>query len=136
MVLTPSVSVAKTTIHIGSLLPTQGRKPRFAQLYIYDTDDEVRNWCWALNNQLSVNVVDLEILEALQRVLDLVNPYVRVFWNARDIIQANNIVDLRICIIEVRPGRQHIRPTADEVAALIVGGEHSDGKPETSLSAR
>ena len=29
--------------HIGSLLPTQGRKSRFAQLYIYDTHDEVRN---------------------------------------------------------------------------------------------
>ena len=114
--------------HIGSLLPTQGRKPRFAQLYIYDTDDEVRNRCRALNSQQSVNGVDLTILEALQRMLDSINPYVRVFRNARDVLHANNIVDLRIRIIQARPGRQYTRPTADEVAALIVGGEHTDGE--------
>lgn len=28
---------------IGSLLPTSGSSPKFAQLYIYDTDNEVAN---------------------------------------------------------------------------------------------
>jgi hypothetical protein len=28
---------------IGSLLPQPGRDPKFAQLYIYDTDNELRN---------------------------------------------------------------------------------------------
>lgn len=28
---------------IGSLLPTPGSQPKFAQLYIYDTDNEIRN---------------------------------------------------------------------------------------------
>ncbi|XP_031127635.1 uncharacterized protein LOC116029732 [Ipomoea triloba] len=29
---------------IGSLLPVQGERPKFAQLYIYETQNEVRNW--------------------------------------------------------------------------------------------
>jgi hypothetical protein len=28
---------------IGSLLPTTGNQPKFAQLYIYDTDNEIKN---------------------------------------------------------------------------------------------
>jgi len=28
---------------IGSLLPLPGNKPKFAQLYIYDTDNEINN---------------------------------------------------------------------------------------------
>jgi hypothetical protein len=28
---------------IGSLLPLPGRQPKFAQLYIYDTDNEISN---------------------------------------------------------------------------------------------
>ena len=65
--------------HISSLLLTRGRKPRFAQLYIYEIHDEVRSRYRALNSQQSVNGVDLAILEALQQMLDSVNPYVRVF---------------------------------------------------------
>jgi len=29
--------------HIGSLLPMDGNQPKFAQLYIYDTDNEIQN---------------------------------------------------------------------------------------------
>lgn len=29
--------------HIGSLLPLPGLQPKFAQLYIYDTDNEISN---------------------------------------------------------------------------------------------
>ena len=29
--------------HIGSLLPEIGKKPKFAQLYIYDTENEMDN---------------------------------------------------------------------------------------------
>jgi hypothetical protein len=29
--------------HIGSLIPEEGNKPRWAQLYIYDTEHEVEN---------------------------------------------------------------------------------------------
>jgi hypothetical protein len=28
---------------IGSLLPMEGDEPKFAQLYVYDTDNEIKN---------------------------------------------------------------------------------------------
>jgi len=37
---------------------------------------------------------------------NLVNPYVRVFQNIRDILYANNIVYSRIQIIEESPGQK------------------------------
>lgn len=30
-------------LHMGSLLPVHGQPPKFAQLYIYDTENEVKN---------------------------------------------------------------------------------------------
>ena len=57
-------------------------------------------------------------------MLDAVNPYVKVFCNARDIFQANNMINLSIYIIKARFGRQYTLATIDAVAALIVGGDH------------
>ena len=90
---------------IGSLLPAEEQKPKFAQLYIYDTHDEIQNRCRALNNQESIRGVDHATLHALQCMLDTVNPYVRIFRNARDILQADNVVDLKIRLIKARPRR-------------------------------
>ena len=59
-------------------------------------------------------------------MLDTVNPYVKVFRNARDIFEADNVINLSIRIIKARPGRQYTLPTVDEVAALIVGGDVGD----------
>ena len=108
---------------IGSLLPAEGQRPKFGQLYIYDTHDEVRNRCRALHGQQRVGGVDEGTLQALQHMLDAVNPYVKVFRNARDIFEADAVINLSIRIIKARPGRQYTLPTVDEVAALIVGGD-------------
>ena len=54
-------------------------------------------------------------------MLDVVNPYVRVFRNARNILQVDSIVDLRIRIIKARHGRQYTMPTVDEVVLAVVG---------------
>ena len=33
---------------IGSLIPPDNERPKFAQLYIYDTDNEIENWIRAV----------------------------------------------------------------------------------------
>ncbi|KAK9698409.1 hypothetical protein RND81_08G102300 [Saponaria officinalis] len=73
---------------IGSLLPVEGLPPKFTQLYIYDTDDEVSNRQRAIspNNPDAFNG---DIIERLKHM-------------AKD-------------------GRTYNLPTANEVAALIVG---------------
>ena len=40
----PNLRVHGQSCHqIGSLLPPLGKQPKFAQLYIYDTDNEIHN---------------------------------------------------------------------------------------------
>ena len=40
----PTIRIQGQPCHrIGSLLPMSGKEPKFAQLYIFDTDNEVQN---------------------------------------------------------------------------------------------
>ena len=61
---------------IGPLLPEEGQVPRFAQLYIYDTEHEIRNRLSLMQN------LDVTILQNLQNMLNMVNPYIHVFRQA------------------------------------------------------
>lgn len=53
-------------------------------------------------------------------MLDAVSPYVKVFGNARDIIEADNLANLSIRIVKACVRRQHTLPTMDKVTAPIV----------------
>ncbi|KAL5177437.1 hypothetical protein HKD37_08G023211 [Glycine soja] len=81
---------------IGSLLPLANKSPKFAQLYIYDTDNKV-------NNRLSQNPM------------------------ARDKLQSSIVSSLKLKLIYDRQsdGRLYNLPNTVEVAALIVGDEHT-----------
>ena len=41
---------------IGSLLPSNGVRPKFSQIYIYDTQDEIRNRKTATRYNISLSV--------------------------------------------------------------------------------
>ncbi|CAI2188779.1 19011_t:CDS:1, partial [Funneliformis geosporum] len=58
---------------IGPLLPEKGQVLRFAQLYIYDTEHEIRNHLNLMQN------LDVTILKNLQNMLDIINPYIHIF---------------------------------------------------------
>jgi hypothetical protein len=56
-------------------MPQEGVPPKFAQLYIHDTDHEKQ-----LDNRMSVvDRLDREILSALQAMTNRHNPHVRRF---------------------------------------------------------
>lgn len=48
----------------GSLLPNEGEQPKFCQLYVYNTENEVGNRMRAINLH-DTNVIDPDILENL-----------------------------------------------------------------------
>ena len=50
---------------MGSLLPPEGECPKFAQLYIYDTDNEVKNRVGVLNQSNKNDKLDDEIVGGL-----------------------------------------------------------------------
>ena len=63
----------------------------------------------------------LSVLEGLKNMLDDINPYVKIFRSARDILEQNHTLNLHLKIIHSRGDRQYIQPSSNEIAALIVG---------------
>src|SRR5204863_8421042 len=62
---------------MGSLLRPPGERPRFAQVYLYDSAEEQLQFCQETHPDL-----DLEILQLLSTVLRDVNPLVQ-YWHSK-----------------------------------------------------
>ncbi|XP_028125521.1 uncharacterized protein LOC114322422 [Camellia sinensis] len=102
---------------IGSLLPNSSDRPRYLQLYVYDTDHENEN-------QMSENEeLHLDLLDKIKNILNTHNPFVHTF---RQLAQRLDIHECRLQIKEQPRNRpQYNLPTAPEVAAVLVGGEEA-----------
>ncbi|GJW27762.1 DNA helicase [Tanacetum coccineum] len=103
---------------IGSLCPEPGNPPRFIQLYIYDTQNEVANRIHHFTEDNS-SQLDPEIVSSLIRVLDEHNELVRLFRTARDRIEAGAIPDFRIRIFNVVRVREYDLPTSGTLGAIV-----------------
>ncbi|KAK7266727.1 hypothetical protein RIF29_19378 [Crotalaria pallida] len=110
---------------IGSLLPGAGQTPRFAQLYIYDTDNEVANRMKSFrgSGEQSGSDFDPEIIQHLQEMFDTYNPICKVFRMARDRLEDDPVQDLKLKLIAHRNKRSGVYnlPVMNEIAALVVG---------------
>ena len=67
---------------MGSLLPMDNKGPKFAQLYIFDTDNEVFNRLQLFYNENFQSILDSEIVVGLINMLDSSNQLVRLFRHA------------------------------------------------------
>ncbi|XP_077252556.1 uncharacterized protein LOC143891953 [Tasmannia lanceolata] len=113
---------------IGTLLPRPNCKPTFAQLYIYDTEDEEKNRISTVQGRSGRFVIDEAVVLGIKQMLDSINPYVKSFRYGRDFLSNNGVVDLRIRILQHRSkdARQYNLPTTSEVDALMVGDGSED----------
>ncbi|XP_019195820.1 PREDICTED: uncharacterized protein LOC109189662 [Ipomoea nil] len=109
--------------YIGSLLPVDGMKPHFAQLYIYDTNNEMDNRVNFVRQDGKRNDIHVEIVNVIQSVLDEHNVLVKTFRMARDELQKNPLAEVKIKLLgkRSRDTRTYNLPQVSEVAALIVG---------------
>ncbi|KAI9082466.1 hypothetical protein K1719_035609 [Acacia pycnantha] len=109
--------------HIGSLLPENGAKPVYSQLYIYDTENEVQNRISAVSKHLKESNIDPIIVERIKDVLDQFNPFVKQYRMAGSMISRPHPHGLKLRLISNRQhdGRTHNLSSASEVAALIIG---------------
>ncbi|KAH0709621.1 hypothetical protein KY284_011048 [Solanum tuberosum] len=64
---------------IGSLLPNEGSTPKFAQLYIYDTENEVTNRMNVISSGESNNQIHAQIVTELKEMLINIMFLQRVF---------------------------------------------------------
>lgn len=103
----------------GSLIPDDGDTPKFCQLYIYDTVNEVTNrLCWVIVKD--EQVADAEVVQGLIAMLDETNELVLKFRMVRDRFENNDLVDLKVELKVCRSesGRENHISATDEVALM------------------
>nr|XP_011470514.1 PREDICTED: uncharacterized protein LOC101290818 [Fragaria vesca subsp. vesca] len=117
--LGPSVyKICGQVYHLmGSLIPPEGESPKFAQLYIYDTQNEVEN------RQRVVQGLNEFIVQGLITMFNETNELVRFYRTIRDKYDDRSLRSLSLTILdnERAKERQYQAPASSEVAGLIVG---------------
>jgi len=109
---------------IGSLLPLPDNCPKFAELYIFDTKNEISNRIRALTNEEpGEQDIDPEIVRGLKKMLDEYNPLVKIFRQAHDFLEEHKGIDISIRIVGADKADriQYEMPHQEELAMLIVG---------------
>ncbi|KAL3648221.1 hypothetical protein CASFOL_007645 [Castilleja foliolosa] len=103
---------------IGGLIPEHGSTPKFAQMYIYDTENEVINRKNSVRGVSGDNNLEEEIIDGLKQMLDDCNKLVKTFRMAKDKIRENGDANVRIRLIGKRrngtENRTHDLPTCSE----------------------
>jgi hypothetical protein len=109
---------------IGALLPQDGDPPKFIQLYVYDTSNEVQNRIQSLaHDDRRQSDLDPSIVQSLVTMLDSHNPLAKQFRMARDKLADDADQEFVIRIVGPRDGEsaQYSLPTTDQLALLVVG---------------
>jgi hypothetical protein len=105
--------------HIGTLLPEEGNKPCWDQLYIYDTEHEIENRIEASKNDGEDSSIDPIIVTGLQKMLDEHNVLAKTFRMARDRFKEDDYHEYTLKLIGKRSGTHNL-PSTSKVAALVV----------------
>ncbi|KAL4286249.1 hypothetical protein AHAS_Ahas19G0067300 [Arachis hypogaea] len=105
---------------IESLLPDAGQKPKFAQLYIYDTQHEIMHRQRIFGQ---TSEIDKELITELLQMIDTHNVIAQSFRRVREFYQCHpyEIFSLKLYSQRKVDQRIYSAPSCDEVAALIVG---------------
>ncbi|XP_050205787.1 uncharacterized protein LOC126655597 [Mercurialis annua] len=108
---------------IGSLLPIEGERPKFAQLYVFDTDNEVHNRASWMNQNDCSNSIDQTIVQNLIQMFDHYNEIAKSFRMVRDRFIDVTPLPIRLKLIGKREGdnNQYNAPSTSEIAGLLVG---------------
>jgi hypothetical protein len=109
---------------VGSLLPPHDGPPKFVQLYIYNTANEVNNWLRCLSgDDVPDGSLEPSIVHQLMKMLDQCNPFANKFTTVSERLQDHPDEEFIIRIVGAKEGdpEQYNLPTTDDLAMLIVG---------------
>ncbi|XP_019095563.1 PREDICTED: uncharacterized protein LOC109130455 [Camelina sativa] len=107
---------------MGSLLPEDGDLPKFSQLYIVDTENKIENRAGILSKGKNAHKfkkkgnLRQDVIAAIIKLLNEVNPYVKTFRSARDRMNTSpeESFHMRIVSDRVKDGQKYDVPTASE----------------------
>ena len=109
---------------LGSLLPRNGERPAYAQLYIYDP-------CSALEHRMTRNPsLDPNVMQRLQYIILAHHRWAATFKQASNVFQQTHCQDvsIQLAVNRNRDQRRFNLPTSDEVAVIVPGdGTQSHG---------
>ncbi|GJQ99672.1 hypothetical protein Tco_0522657 [Tanacetum coccineum] len=118
---------------IGSLLPAPGVQPRYAQLFFFDTHNEVRNRMSDFLDKETGEGVDETIVAGLIAMLDEISVVAKAFRMARNWCHSHELVNFELHMLSDQgSARQYNDPSLLEVAALITN-DFSDGVPSRDI---
>ncbi|KAL7108697.1 hypothetical protein ACP275_06G128600 [Erythranthe tilingii] len=105
---------------LGSLLPEEGNRPKFAQLYIFDTENEIHN---AVRSGNQSNDLHPAIVASLKDMIDGNNVLAQSYRVVRDLFSNDGHQGVKLRLVKSRSthGRTYNLPNASEIAGLIVG---------------
>lgn len=107
---------------IGSLVPEPGKPPKFNQLYIVNTANEIWNRISTVSRTEKVGELDPNIVKELVETMDTYNCLTKVFRKARDLHESGSCEDFSIKLTgQSKRNRQYDLPQTDEIAGLILG---------------
>ncbi|GJW38909.1 hypothetical protein Tco_0064754 [Tanacetum coccineum] len=103
---------------IGSLCPPPGESPRFLQLYIYDTDHEVKNRLRHFGG-IDDNDLDPEIVKGLIYFLDAHNQLVQLFRTTRDKCREIHAPEFKIRLYNAEGARGYELLMSNTLGAVV-----------------
>ncbi|KAI3737294.1 hypothetical protein L2E82_27291 [Cichorium intybus] len=111
---------------IGSLCPPPNDRPRFLQMYIYDTDNEIDNRLHAFTSE-NQTPLDRETVIILQNTLETSNELIKLFRIARDICSMPDAPNFNVCLYSSETALRYDRPSPGCIGAIV-----SDDDPTCS----
>ncbi|XP_012847965.1 PREDICTED: uncharacterized protein LOC105967922 [Erythranthe guttata] len=106
---------------LGSLLPEEGIRPKFAQLYIFDTENEIQNRIDAVISENQSNNLDPAIVASLKDMIDGNNVLAQHYRAVRDRFSNDGHQGVKLRLVKSRntDGRTYNLPNASKIAGLI-----------------
>ncbi|KAK9067683.1 hypothetical protein SSX86_011794 [Deinandra increscens subsp. villosa] len=103
---------------LGTLCPVGNKQPKFLQLYIYDTMNEVANRMSFFNDN-SRNRLSADVVSLLMRILDEHNVLVRLFRTARDMCSVDDLPEFYIRLYHGNNRHPYEAPSNGTLGAII-----------------
>ncbi|XP_058783041.1 uncharacterized protein LOC131657689 [Vicia villosa] len=96
------IMIGENYHQMGSLLPQHGSQPKFSQLSIYDTNNEVQNHMSVVRMDKDNSELNSSIVEDIKEMLDEYNSHAKVYRMARDKVQTNDMSNMKLRILGKR----------------------------------
>ncbi|XP_076929088.1 uncharacterized protein LOC143593303 [Bidens hawaiensis] len=112
---------------IGSLCPPANERPRFLQMYVYDTENKVSNRLHAFTGS-NHSPLSPEIVSILLKELEQSNELIKLFHTVRDLMQSGEATDFYIRLYDCHNTPCYDTPSNNSIGAIVTDNEPmSDG---------